>query len=116
MSSSIVWAYDFDCDERGAEVLVRQLNELGPWKWAVGESVCYGSYLKCRPVEGVSVRLIDSSEPSETKGWGVEKSPRCNLSVEMVGGVEASRDQLDATVRQLLSGLGARNITETAPW
>jgi len=136
MATPVSWAYAFDCDVASTTEMQTLLNAAGPCSWGMGDSVWYGSPLRCSPAEGVKARIVDSGELTEGTAAGLayqaeelrkavnEGRPlptfkhegRCQISVEMAATATANREEIDGVVRGLLERLGARNITDSTEW
>ncbi len=61
-------AYEFVCAKSSTDELFARLQELGPWKWRIGDSYWYGDYVACVPFLGVHIRICDFPT-HEKDGW-----------------------------------------------
>jgi hypothetical protein len=136
MTTPTSWAYAFDCDAASTTEIQAILNAAGPWSWGMGDSVWYGSPLRCTPAEGVKARIVDSGELTEGTAAGLmyqaeqireaeregrppptfKREGRCQISVELAATATVRREEIDGVVRGLLERLGARNITDSTEW
>jgi hypothetical protein len=110
-------AYSFVCRYRNTHALCARLNEIGDWDWDIGDSHWYGDYLRCKPFDGVRIRIVDfpkqkpgmaadeweyeadiaSSPPSPARKWTSRA---------------ATASEIDAAFRKVLSEIPARDIKE----
>lgn len=98
-------AYEFVCEYRFTDRLLKRLNELGKWQWWQGDSHWYGDYLACKPFPGVRIRICDF--PSIAHGGyryqaDVNRSPDCKTAME----------EIDEAFRGMLEQIPAHHIGE----
>jgi len=108
------WAYNFLCD-RTLEELCAVFNEKGPWVWRLRESAWYGDYLNTRPTADGGYL---NTRPAARLRVRVHKHGAGNFTalLEVEGGSEAARDEVESIIQRLLSGVDAREISEIEPY
>lgn len=99
------WAYDF-ASQRSIEDMCASLNAAGPWEWTQRDSGYYGEYLNTRPAEGVRVRIHEFYKPK----------PTFSILLQIETGSSAKLSAIDKTAKDLLSIVGAADITEIEPY
>jgi hypothetical protein len=115
MPRSTSWAYDFACD-RSVEELLRIFNEAGPWQWALHESAWYGDYLNTRPTEGVHARVHEYPQMGEGGTFQGERDKGFMALLQIEGESGATRAEIDAVFRGLLSRADAAELRTIEPY
>jgi hypothetical protein len=98
-------AYAFSCKLPSTDNLLLRLNELGPWKWSMGDSHWYGDYVACAPFPGVRIRICDfpgKHDDIYTYESDVRRSKECTTLME----------EIDAAYRKVLEQIPATEIHE----
>jgi len=102
-------AYSFVCSEGSTQKLCARLNDLGGWRWTIGDSYWYGDYARCIPFPGVKLRIVDfpvRTGDEFTYNADVRLTPDCGTPMV----------EIDRTFRDVLVQIGARDIREIQPF
>jgi hypothetical protein len=101
----MVWAYEFLCKESSTDRLCARLNSLRGWNWTLGDSHWYGDYVKCVPVEGVRIRIVDFPKR-------VNDQYKYDADVRLADGCKKSMKEIDQAFRAVLEQIGAHGVRE----
>jgi hypothetical protein len=109
------WAYDFACD-RPIEAVLAAFNAAGPWAWQLRETVVYGDYLNCRPMEHVRLRVHEypfAGAYGTFTGLG-DTGFKALLQIDAES--SATQSEIDRVFRRLLQAIDASNVSEIEPY
>ncbi len=98
-------AYEFVCEKRSTDELFARLQELGPWKWRIGDSYWYGDYLACAPFPGVRIGICDLpafADDGFRYKADVRQSADCRTPMETI----------DEAFRRVLAQVPAHGVNE----